>query len=309
MNEISSDFFLIEAEKIGFDLYGITEAVIPPDDRKNIESWVDQKLFGVMNWYPDRQEIRLDFKNLGFTPKSILVLGVLYNPFNYKSYMEKFNFKFSKYAIGEDYHKVLRRMGKKLIQIFQDKHPQAKFRQGVDSLPLPEKILGRESGLGWIGKNTCLIHPQKGSFFFLSVILTDLEIHHTKEITPDRCGTCNECIDACPTGAIFEPYKINAGLCISHNTIENKEPIKSSNYHWLYGCDICQDVCPWNEKAIRKEMFTGKEEFSVSKIFEKSEEEILNLPEFEFNEWKKNTALNRISYEKFQDNVNNYRNE
>ncbi|MCE9499219.1 MAG: DUF1730 domain-containing protein, partial [Leptospira sp.] len=174
----STEDIISLAKSCGFDLAGIAKAEIPEQDRLNIKSWVEKKLFGKMEWYPRNQKLRLELDGIGFKPESVIALGLLYLDENYDSVFGKFRFKFSKYAVGTDYHTVLRQKAKPMIDSLREKFPGYHFRQGVDSFPVPEKVMAREAGIGWIGKNTNLINENIGSFFFLSVILTDLRMPH-----------------------------------------------------------------------------------------------------------------------------------
>lgn len=291
-----------KAKECGFDLVGFTKAQLQEQDKQNITTWIQKKFYGCMDWYPNRQNIRLNFENIGFVPKSVIALGMLYRTEQGINLKKQLSILVSEYVFGKDYHQVLKQKAKPLLDFLQKKFPAYKFRQGVDSLPIPEKILARDAGLGWIGKNTNLISPEKGSFFFLSVILTDLELSPSLQIT-DRCGSCKKCLEACPTGALFEEYKIDASKCISHENIEN--PNEKLNYPlsgWIYGCDICQDVCPWNTKAIRLGRFSNMEEFKPLHFLVQNKENLLNLSQQEWEEWSKQSALKRISYKKWKTN-------
>ncbi|EMY76492.1 epoxyqueuosine reductase [Leptospira weilii serovar Ranarum str. ICFT] len=300
--EIISEFKTL-IENSGFDLYGICDAKIPNEDRENILSWVREGKHGKMEWYPKNMDLRLDFKNLGFDPLSVIALGVIYNDPEYDDVSKGMSFRFSRYAIGEDYHRVLRRLAKPLIDALKRKYPNHRFRQGVDSLPVPEKVLARLAGLGWMAKNTNLIHPDFGSFFFITVILTDLPIHVATIEVKDRCGTCAACIDACPTGAL-KPYQIDAGKCISHHTLEDSSEAISDTHGWIAGCDICQDVCPWNRvKAFKKGIRTGLEEFKVRSYLKENPDSLLTLNEQEFKERFSDSALSRMSFRMYQRNV------
>jgi epoxyqueuosine reductase len=297
-----------EAIKLGFDLCRITEAKIPEEDKQNIKHWISENYHGEMKWYEKNLELKFDFKNLGFEVKSVIVLASIYNDSEYEKIFKGHSFKFSKYAVGEDYHSVLRKKSIPLIEFLNFNFPNQKFRFGVDSLPVPEKVLARESGIGWQGKNTNIINPELGSFFFISVILTDVQFFYDAPIT-DRCGSCRACLDACPTHAIFEEYKIDASKCISYSTIEDKREKFSNDIdlaHWIYGCDICQDVCPWNSKVAKKKSVNTKESaFKIRDIFKtKSSEEFLNMSESEFTEFQKSSAVDRISYKMFLRNKN-----
>ncbi len=290
-------------EECGFDFYGIGEAVIPETDRKNILTWVQEGKHGKMDWYPKNMDLRLHFKNLGFEPKSVIALGTLYNDLDYDTISKTMSFRFSRYAVGEDYHRVLRRMANPLLQELRKKFPSNQFRQGVDSLPISEKVLAREAGLGWQAKNTNLIHPEFGSYFFISVILTDLPISVAKIPVKDRCGTCNACIDACPTNALA-PYQIDAGKCISHHTLEDRSEKIPNTFGWIAGCDICQDVCPWNQvKARKKGIQTEREELKTRPIFKENPESILDLDQDGFERNFGDSAISRMNFKMFRRNV------
>ncbi len=296
-----------KALSIGFDLYGVTKSIIPEKAQNDFKEFIKNKYYGSMSWFPERQDIRNNFLNLGLEPKSAICLGVIYNSINHKNIVK--NIKISRYATGRDYHKILKGMGKEFINFLKIKFPSSKFRQGVDTLPISEKVLSENAGLGWIGKNTNLISKQVGSYFFLTVILTDQELTTDNKLNID-CGSCSKCIDACPTNALFEPYKINASLCISHTTIENREDTIPENLAnnlqgWVYGCDICQEVCPWNIRAERKNIFSKISDFEPLDIFY-SEEKLLSLSEKEFNHLTLESAISRITYKQWKRNISYY---
>ncbi|MCC5814769.1 MAG: 4Fe-4S binding protein, partial [Leptospira sp.] len=222
----------------------------------------------------------------------------------------------------EDYHEVLRDKAKPILDFLREKFPGKKFRQGIDSLPIPEKILAREAGLGWIGKNTLLINENLGSYFFLTAILCEVDLTEefellqqtnkignnvsredsvfSSEISKDRCGSCTACIDACPTQAIVAPYQLDAGKCISHHTIEYPEeefPDGMETHGWVFGCDICQDVCPWNRvKAKKKGIVTREERFHPLEIWKSGEESWKNLSEGEFQNSLRKSPVHRTGY-------------
>ena len=288
-----------KALECGFSLFGVADAIVPERDKENILSWVEQGLAGKMDWYARNQDLRLNLNNLGFIPRSVIVLGCLYQDRDYEEVFATKDFKISRYATGKDYHTVLKKMSLPLLKYLRENFPEKKFRQGVDSLPVPEKVFASEAGIGWQGKNTNIINEDLGSYFFLSVILTDLHLLATQPVT-DRCGTCRACLDACPTGALFEPYKIDAGKCISHHTIEDRSETFSdpvANGKWVYGCDSCQEVCPWNRvKAKKKEVYTLNEEFKLREEFKTfTKEDFLEMTEEEFKEFVKGSAMDRIT--------------
>lgn len=305
---MKEDLLKEEALKLGFDLFGISQAKIPDKAKNDFEEFIKKKYFGSMSWFPERQDIRNNFSNIGLEAKSAICLGVLYNSEKYKKI--KNNIKISRYAIGKDYHKILKSMGKKYLYFLKKEFPKSKFRQSVDTLPISEKVLSENAGLGWIGKNTNLISREVGSYFFLSVILTDLELSLNNKIN-FNCGSCTKCLDACPTNALFEPYKINASLCISHTTIENREEhipdsLSEKLEGWVYGCDICQEVCPWNIRAERKNIFSKNPNFDPLDLFF-SDEKLLSLSEEEFNQLKSESAISRISYKQWKRNISYFK--
>ncbi|MEM7181770.1 MAG: tRNA epoxyqueuosine(34) reductase QueG [Spirochaetota bacterium] len=301
-----------KAEECGFDLCGMAEAKVPEADKQNIHAWIAKHFYGDMHWYPERNHIRLDFANLGFIPKSLIALACRYKDSGYDSFVQQKQIKISSYALGKDYHKVLRRKAKPLLRWLQEKNPKAKFRQSVDSLPVPEKVLAREAGLGWIGKNTNLIHPKQGSFFFLSLVLTDLELQATTKPITDRCGKCRACLDACPTQAL-QPYQIDARKCISYLTIESQQDVPKNLQgkleNWIYGCDICQEVCPWNRPVrpgSERAIYTEEKDFLIGEAWNKLDKENLaSISEQDFTELSQESAISRISYERFQRNIRN----
>ncbi len=291
--------------ELGFENCRITKAIIPETDKQNILDWVKNGLNGEMSWFEKNLPIKLEFKNLGFEVKSVILLSLNYLDEEYEKVFSKQKIHFSKYAVGEDYHDVIKEKAKPILDYLKKEFPKNFFRQGVDSLPISEKVLAKESGLGWQGKNTNIINPEFGSYFFISAILTDLDLQVDEKIS-DRCGSCRACMDACPTNAIFDEYKIDATKCISYLNIEKKSKLEQDeNLHsWIYGCDICQDVCPWNFRvAKKKNIYTNEPKFKIKSIFkDKPLEEFKNFTKSEFDDYKKKSATSRISFEKFKEN-------
>ncbi|PJZ70137.1 tRNA epoxyqueuosine(34) reductase QueG [Leptospira perolatii] len=306
---LESKELLPDLEKIafqnGFQLVGAAKALVPNSDKKNILQWVQEGRFGTMNWYPKNMNLRLELEGLGFSPESVLVLGAVYYDEDSEAKLDRSKFRFSRYAMGEDYHSVLRKRTKSLLEVLRTRFPENQFRHGVDSLPVPEKVLAREAGIGWIGKNTNLIHEDFGSFFFLSTIFTDLPLRIESTVAKDRCGTCDLCIRACPTSAL-EPYRIDARKCISYRNIEDKSEEATSLHGWLYGCDICQEVCPWNRvKAKSRKVRTAIPEFKPKAHFIEEPEKLLRLTEDEFTSFFSDSAVLRIGFKKYRRNIEN----
>jgi epoxyqueuosine reductase len=247
----NTQFIKNEALKLGFLEVGISEAVILTEEEARLQNWLNIVHHGDMDYMQNHFEKRIDPTEL--VPGAKSVISFLYNYFTDKE-TDKSSFKISRYAYGKDYHNVLKKKLKTLLQIIKRKNPEAEGRYFVDSAPVLERAWARKSGLGWIGKSTMLINPKAGSFFFLAELVLNIELEYNTELISDHCGKCTRCIEACPTHAISEQgYQLDARKCISYLTIENRKEIpeefsgKMSNY--IFGCDICQIVCPWNKFA------------------------------------------------------------
>lgn len=242
------------AERLGFMGVGIAKAEMMDDEARKLEAWLAKGYHGEMGYMANHFDKRVDPTQL--VPGAKSVISLMYNYFPgdaaHCSSEESphSNFKVSRYASGEDYHKVIRRKLKALVVELKETMGDFYGRVFVDSAPVMERDWAKRSGLGWAGKNTLIIHPRKGSYFFLAEIILDIEFDYDHPIR-DHCGTCTRCIDACPTEAIStEGYVLDASKCISYLTIELKSAIPESFHDkmedWIFGCDICQEVCPWN---------------------------------------------------------------
>lgn len=243
----------------GFMGVGISKAERLDDEAKQLEAWLSRGYHGEMSYMANHFEMRVDPRKL--VPGAKSVVSLMYNYFpgteevqltthDSRLTVHDSSFKISKYAFGEDYHKVVRRKLKELVKELKQVVGDFHGRVFVDSAPVMERDWAKRSGQGWIGKNTLLIHPKKGSYFFLAEIILDIELEYDHPMR-DHCGTCTKCIDACPTEAISpEGYILDGSKCISYLTIELKSNIpsafKGKMEDWIFGCDICQDVCPWN---------------------------------------------------------------
>ncbi len=289
------------ARECGFELAGIA-AALPHADGERYRSWVDDGRAGEMGYLTDhRADIRMDPRLLLPSARSIICTGKLYNtPLPYSTqFDDPTRGWISRYAWGDDYHDTMRRDLQRLV----DRLPrEAEYRICVDTAPLLERSYAREAGLGWIGKNTCLINEPLGSWFFLGEILTSLEIAPDAP-PPDRCGTCTRCIEACPTDAIDpEGYALDARKCISYFTIELKGPSpeehREATGSHIFGCDICQDVCPWNRRAP----VTGDPAFAP-RHFAPPLEEMAELTEEQFRAMFRNSPVSRAKYTGFLRNV------
>lgn len=229
---------------------GISKAEFLEEEAPRLEKWLRDKMHGSMSYMENHFDKRLDPRLLVPGAKSVVSLLLNYYP---EDELEQSDYKISKYAYGRDYHDVIKEKLKDFFVFIQDEIGEVGGRVFVDSAPVMDKAWAQRSGLGWIGKNSNLIHPKEGSFFFIAELILDLELESDGPIK-DYCGTCTRCIDACPTEAIVEPYVVDGSKCISYFTIELKDQIiphsKASEFeNWIFGCDICQDVCPWNRFA------------------------------------------------------------
>ena len=243
-----------EAFKQGFAFVGISKATALDEEARNLEKWLSEGRHGAMKYMENHFDKRIDPRKLVEGARS--VISLMYNYYTDEKPSDPQAPKISTYAYGEDYHQVIK---KKLWQLMADLKEKAGDFQGrcfVDSAPVMERDWAKRSGLGWMGKNTLLIHPKAGSFFFLAEIILDLEFEYDTAMK-DYCGTCTRCIDACPTDAIAkEGYRLDAGKCISYFTIEYRgesipEDFQGQFDQWMFGCDICQEVCPWNRFSTR----------------------------------------------------------
>ena len=236
-----------EAARLGFDQVGFSKAERLDDVARQLDQWLQQGFHGQMQWMENHFEKRIDPRLLVPGAKTVISLVFNYAPQPTDTHE---GLKISVYAQGEDYHQVLKSKLKQLLTWMQSKYGAIEGRCFVDSAPVMEREWARRAGLGWLGKNTLLIHPKKGSYYFLAEIICDLELPPDHPMK-DYCGTCRKCIDACPTEA-FSPngYLLDASKCISYLTIELKEDIPEAFNGkmdgWIFGCDICQEVCPWN---------------------------------------------------------------
>lgn len=254
------------ARESGFELCGFAPVELTELDRDRYRSFVAEGRHGTMGWFEQRLHLRLNPADLLPGARSALVLGARYGDPAYEPLAREARVLVSRYAVGRDYHRILRKRGARLLREIGAFVPGLTGRVVVDSAPVPEKALARAAGIAWQGKHTNMIHPKLGSYFFIVVILLSLPTESDATL-PDRCGECRLCIDACPTGAL-EPYRIDARRCISYLTIETTAPVarelEGKLNRWVFGCDICQEVCPYNQ-PIRTvpERAVGWPEFHV----------------------------------------------
>jgi epoxyqueuosine reductase len=247
--ESYSAFIKQEAARLGFEHCGISKAEFLEDEAPHFEKWLHQDMHGKMDYMANYMDLRLDPRLLVPGAKSVVSLMMNYYP---EKKQNEDAPKISKYAYGRDYHYVVKGKLKEMLVNIRSHIGDVNGRAFVDSAPVLERAWAAKSGLGWIGKNAQLIHPKKGSFFFLAELIIDLELVYDGPIK-DYCGSCTRCMDACPTQAILSPKVVDGSKCISYFTIELEEAIptemKGKMDNWMFGCDTCQDVCPWNRFA------------------------------------------------------------
>ncbi len=290
------------ASDLGFDQCGIAKAEPLYEDAKRLENWLKKGYQGEMHYMNNHFDLRVDPTKLVPGAKSVITL--LYNYFP-ASTQDKSAPKIAKYAYGKDYHLIIREQLKIFLQSIRDNLGEIEGRGFVDSAPVLERTWAQKSGLGWIGKNGNLINKKTGSFFFIATLITDLEIEPDVEYAKDYCGTCTKCIDACPTEAILINKTIDASKCISYFTIElksNELPsgLDKKSDDWIFGCDICQDVCPWNKfsKPTDHSSLDPYDQILYFKI-----EDWLNLQEDEFNILFRHSPLKRTGFNGLKRNL------
>ena len=290
-----------KAVDLGFISCGISKADFLEDEAPRLEKWLNQNHHGQMSYMEKNFDKRLDPRLL--VPDSKSVVSLLFNYYTDKKQEDSQAPKISSYAFGEDYHFVIKRKLKKLMNYIKTEIGDVSGRAFVDSAPIMEKAWASKSGLGWIGKNTNLISKKTGSFFFIAELIIDLELEYDSSTT-DHCGSCTKCIDACPTEALIAPYQIDGSKCISYLTIELKDQIpnefKDKMDNWAFGCDICQTVCPWNRfsKEHKEDAFSPKEE-----LIKMTKNEWNEITEEVFNTVFKNSAIKRTKYNGLKRNI------
>ncbi len=246
-----TDFIKKKAIDLGFISCGISKSGFLSEEVNRFEKWLKNNYHGKMSYMERNFDKRMDTSKLVEGSKS--VISLLYNYYPIEKINSDNNLKISKYAYGKDYHFIIKTKLKSLLTEIRNEIGHIDGRVFVDSAPILERAWAKKSGLGWIGKNTNLVSKKTGSFFFIAEIIVDIELNYDNEIK-DHCGSCTACLDSCPTDALHEPYKIDASKCISYFTIELKDKfpnnLKEDFQDWIFGCDICQDVCPWNRFSV-----------------------------------------------------------
>ena len=297
----------LASKRLGFDFCGISKAQYLEEEAPRLETWLNQGMHGKMSYMENHFDKRLDPTLL--VPGAKSIVSLIYNHYPHTDLAEKqkqtdgANLKIAKYAYGEDYHFVLKRKLKDLVDHLKGQIGDFNGRVFVDSAPVLERVWAQRSGLGWIGKNSLLLNKKMGSFFFLAELILDIELEPDSPVK-DYCGSCSRCMDACPTDAIPSPYVVDASKCISYLTIELKDEIPKTfagkMEGWTFGCDICQDVCPWNRfsRSHKEKAFIPSE-----KLEKMSDQNWGELTEEVFRETFKRSAVKRTKYEGLKRNI------
>lgn len=290
-----------EATRLGFLSCGISKAEFLEQEAPRLEKWLNKNMNGEMAYMENHFDKRLDPTKLVEGSKSVISLLLNYYP---EEQQRQDSYKVSKYAYGTDYHFVIKDKLKQLLSFIQDEIGEVGGRAFVDSAPVLDKAWAAKSGLGWIGKHSNLLTQKVGSFYFIAELIVDLELEYDHPVT-DHCGSCTACIDACPTQAIVDPYVVDGSKCISYFTIELKNELPS-NYkdkfdEWMFGCDVCQDVCPWNRfsKSHKEPLFNPHPELlsNSKKDWEEITKEVFNII-------FKKSAVKRTKFEGLKRNIN-----
>ena len=290
-----------QSTKFGFSLIGIT----PPHniDDNFLDKWLDEGKHATMHWMAKRKEERKNIYKYFPEVKSVISLG--YNYYTGENNLNSDSLKISNYSWGKDYHLVVKEKIYSIITFIKKYHPNLKYRVCVDTSPILEKYWGQKAGLGWVGKHTNLINDKLGSWFFLGEILLDIKLNYDMPFSNDLCGTCTKCIEECPTEALDE-YVLDSNKCISYLTIEHRgdlpEHFKNKLNNWIYGCDICQQVCPWNIKFSKKSKDQNFKIKNELKIMDKTKWEKLSREEY-IDIFSK-SAIKRAKYEGIKRNIN-----
>lgn len=290
-----------EAKRLGFLSCGISKADFLEAEAPRLEQWLKNGFQGEMNYMQNHFDKRLDPRLLVDDSKSVVSLLLNYYP---NQFQNQDSYKISKYAYGQDYHFVIKEKLKELLHFVEENIGEVSGRAFVDSAPVLDKAWAAKSGLGWVGKHSNLLTQKTGSFYFIAELILDLELEHDAPTT-DHCGTCTACIDACPTEAIVAPYVVDGSKCISYFTIELKDNLpqgmKGKFDDWMFGCDACQDVCPWNRfsKPHNENLFNPN-----SEILNFSKKDWEEITEDTFRKVFQKSAVKRTKFEGLKRNIN-----
>lgn len=290
------------AYQLGFDFVGISKAEFLQEDAVRLEDWLSNHGNAKMGYMENHFDKRVDPTKLVEGSKS--VVSLLYNYHTKKRQQDALAPKLAKYAFGEDYHFVIKEKLTEFFYLLEQEIGKVEGRSFVDSAPVLDRAWARKSGLGWIGKNSMLINKQKGSDFFLAELIIDLNLEYDAPIK-DYCGTCTRCIDACPTDAILPQRRIDSNRCISYLTIELKDEMLPAEFsgkmeNWMFGCDICQDVCPWNRFGVQHQ----EERFQPKlNLLEMTKEDWEALGQEQFSELFRKSAVKRTKFKGLKRNI------
>ena len=291
-----------KAFDLGFSFVGISKAEFLEKEARNLEKWLNNNHHGKMAYMENYFDKRTDPRLLVDDAKSVIT--VLCNYYTKKKQEDRKAPKISKYAFGKDYHLVIREKLNQLHAFINEEVGEVNARGFVDSAPVMDKAWAERSGLGWIGKNANLINKESGSYFFIGELIIDLELETDGPIE-DYCGTCTRCIDACPTDAIIQPYVVDGSKCISYLTIELKDEILPKEFsgkmqNWMFGCDVCQQVCPWNKFSLQHNEPSFEPNLKLLKLTKKQWNE---LSKETFNELFKKSAVKRTKFDGLKRNI------
>ncbi|MCR6719933.1 MAG: tRNA epoxyqueuosine(34) reductase QueG [Chitinophagaceae bacterium] len=303
---INTGIVKTKAKSLGFDFCGIAAAVPLDDDARRLENWLNKGYHGTMSYMERHFDIRVNPSLLVPGAKSVITLLKNYYPSQQQSPGTP---GISKYAFGKDYHLVIREQLNQFLDELRTEIGEIEGRGFVDSAPVLERSWATRSGLGWIGKNGNLITKQQGSFFFIATLITDLDLEPDDAFAKDYCGSCTRCMDACPTDAILPDKTIDGSKCISYFTIELKEAFMPAEFkekldNWSFGCDTCQDVCPWNRfsKPHHEPAFTP-----IAEVLNLSTKEWKEMSETTFNQLFRHSPIKRTKWKGMMRNVGNIR--
>jgi epoxyqueuosine reductase len=290
------------AQQLGFDHCGIAKARKLDDDARRLEAWLNKGMNGSMQYMENHFEMRVDPTRLVPGAKSVITLLLNYFP---EQHQKPGAYKISKYAYGNDYHEVIRAKLNAFLLLINEHIGQVHGRGFVDSAPVLERSWAQQSGAGWIGKSGNLINKKGGSYFFLATLITDLELEYDDPFVKDFCGSCTKCIDACPTDAILDNRVVDGSKCISYFTIELKdmlipEEMKGKFADWMFGCDVCQDVCPWNRfaKPTREASFKA-----LPEVLDLSTKDWEEITEESFKKIFRNSPIKRSRFAGIKRNI------
>ncbi|WP_435253830.1 tRNA epoxyqueuosine(34) reductase QueG [Tenacibaculum sp. A30] len=297
-----SNFIKAQAKRLGFLGCGIAKADFLEEEAPRLEQWLQNGYHGEMHYMENHFDKRLDPRLLVDGAKSVISLSYNYFP---SEVQQEGSYKISKYAYGQDYHHIIKDKLRELLQLINDEVGEVSGRCFVDSAPVLERAWATKSGLGWNGKHSLLIQKQQGSFFFLAELIIDLELEYDVPFKTDHCGSCTRCIDACPTQAILPNNTVDGSKCISYLTIELKDAIptgfEGQLQDWMFGCDVCQDVCPWNRfsKPHEESLFAPQES-----LLDMTKRDWQELTQETFSKVFKKSAVKRTKFSGLTRNIN-----